>query len=87
MLRGKCWSGSSSAGQGLAARYEPQSGSVHPSECRRCILQARHGFVPERLGEVSTGQGGTGVFVPDTEAGSLPLPRGQYARFEGQGQR
>jgi hypothetical protein len=33
------------------------------------VLQARHGFVPERLG--------------DTEAGSLPLPRGQYARFEG----
>ena len=47
------------------------------------VLQARHGFVPERLGDVSTGQGGTGVFVPDTEAGSLLLPRGQCARFEG----
>ena len=47
------------------------------------VLQARHRFVPERLGDVSTGQGGTGVFVPDTEAGSLPLPLGQYARFEG----
>ena len=23
------------------------------------------------------------MFVPDTEAGSLPLPRGQYARCEG----
>ena len=40
------------------------------------VLQARHGFVPERLGDVSTGQGGTGVFVPDTEAGVCRCPEG-----------
>ena len=35
------------------------------------VLQARQGFA---LGDVSMAPGGTGVFVPDTEVGGLPLP-------------